>query len=187
MPVQNVQDKSIENEVINKNESKSFALYAKDFNLSVESLKNKSILDVGCGSDASFVKYCLRHGINIVGLDKDGPDSTNKELLEGHYIRGDVHAIPFSPDSFDLVIMRAVPVDYPEAFRNILPLLKSGGEFKISPLFLDDNDSVSAEIKGLLSSLSPDQFETNKEVRYYQKTKDGRGYARYLVTIKRRI
>ena len=167
-------------------EKKTFDLYVKDFGIDLNAIKNKSIFDIGCGSDTLFVKYCLRRNISIIGMDTREPESADKDLLIDHYIQGNINQIPFPPNSFDLILIRAVPVGDYAMLKSILPLLKPNGELKLAPLFLDDNDLVSEEIEQLVSSVDPQEFEVSKQIREIQRTNSDREDTRYLLTIKRK-
>lgn len=165
--------------------AKTFNLYVKDFGISIEDLKNKSALDIGCGHDALFVKYGLQKGINVVGMDTQESDNTDTELLKDRYVQGSIHNIPFVVNSFDMIFMRAVPVGDYDDIKKVADLLKPGGELKIAPLYLDTNDEEKSKIDGLISSLGTEQFEATKEVREIQKLGNNE-YPRYLLTIKRK-
>src|SRR3989344_7813514 len=40
-----------------------FKRYLKDFDLNIEDLRDKAILDIGSGMVPDFVEYCLKNGI----------------------------------------------------------------------------------------------------------------------------
>ena len=95
-----------------KRDGEGFDRYEKDFGITLESLSRKSILDIGCGPNAEFVKYCLQHGIEtVIGIDAQSPNNVQDGLLKGHYVQGDISHLPFKDKKFDLILARALPGD----------------------------------------------------------------------------
>ncbi len=56
-----------------KEQEVTFKRYLKGFDLSAEDLKDKKVLDIGCGENGEFVKECIDRDItsDIYGLDRE--------------------------------------------------------------------------------------------------------------------
>lgn len=171
-------------EINNSEEKRFFEMYVLDFGVSIESLKNKSVLDIGCGTDALFVRYCFERGINIMGVDDQEPQSDTKEVLKDRYIKSDLSTIALKPESFDLILMRAVPIADMAILVKLTGLLAINGEFKIVP-WLGDHEPNEADIDKFFLTLDHDKFETTKKVLQIQEI-NGKQYPRHLLTIKRK-
>ena len=148
------------------NDQKIFDLYTKDFNLSLEDLRNKRILDAGGGSDPQFVNYLLKNNITDKAFSMDGSIfmkkteknlyawDDNEELFADYvekrkaeegakYVRGVGEEMPFRADSFDLIISRAVPFyDLDKFYDNALYSLAPGGKLIVGPFFEDDEEDM---------------------------------------------
>ena len=142
--------------IIEGKEVKNFSLYQEDFDINIESLRGKSVLDLGTGRDATFVKYCLKQDIDIIGLDAQNfLKKAKSELTRGHLVRGEIQNPPFVKGKFDLILMRA---SGPENLsltevEDILELLKSGSELKIAPFFLNYPSQIRESlVKALLEN-----------------------------------
>lgn len=160
----------------------SYDLYVEDLDITIEKMKGKSVLEVACGTDALFLKYCLRHDLNVFGMDFRSADRENKALLHARYLQGDIYRPPFLPESFDLIIMRAVLFqNWIKAFMATLALLKRGGELRACPFWLDDPQSPSYGIRSVLDDLDLSQFEVKAEIRSHNRRMDNKIFARYLL------
>lgn len=169
--------------ILNLKELRSFDLYKDDFGLDLEDMAGKSVLDIGCGTDALFVKYCLKHNINIIGMDAREADRADREILKNHYIQGDVLNIPLMENKFDLILSRALfQYPYRMIIENVLPLLKPGGKFKIAPLFLDTNEKTRKEIEELRVLQDSLNVEISTDLVEMQETKSGE-VPRYSLTV----
>lgn len=86
------------------------------------------VLDAGCGRRLSLSKE-LSGTARVVGIDLE-PDLLTDNRSNPFGVRGDVTALPFVSESFDMVISRSVvehlqaPVD---AFREFARILRPGG------------------------------------------------------------
>jgi len=121
----------------------NFERYLKSFDISKEDLKNKRILDLGCG-EGEFVKECLDENISkeVYGLDLQ----INPEDFEGRYrkyfLKGNFQKeLPI--ENLDLIIsLGAVKAPFHELDMNnpkttidlALKALKENGEIRIFPL-----------------------------------------------------
>jgi len=119
--------------------------YFDHFNFKEEDLKNKDILDLGCGP-GYFVKYCLDENITseAYGFDLE----MDSELAEGkyrdHLQKGDfTKKIPFQDKKFDYILASASLEDLfvkekneeaKEVLESLLSLLKDEGEMRVYPL-----------------------------------------------------
>ena len=98
-------------------------------------LKDKWILDVGCGA-GRFAEVALKAGANVIALDYSrAVDACWSNL--GHYenltvVQGDIYALPFAKKSFDYVYSHGVLQHTPDVkkpFFSLVPYLKDGGNF----------------------------------------------------------
>jgi SAM-dependent methyltransferase len=96
-------------------------------------LKDKLILDVGCGS-GRFAEVALKAGAYVVALDySSAVDACYQNL--SHYpkllvVQGDIYHLPFKDDAFDFIyslgVLQHTP-DVKKAFFALPPKIKLGG------------------------------------------------------------
>ena len=95
------------------------------------------VLDVGCGAGQQLLPFVTRLGACGVGLDPS-PEvgHAGRELFEAHtpnarvaFLRGSAERLPFSADSFDVVICRLVLpyTDNVRTLSEIARVLRPGG------------------------------------------------------------
>lgn len=100
-------------------------------------LKGKLVLDVGCGT-GRFVDVASRSGARVVGIDLSNAAEVAARNLSDRpgvtIYQADVFHLPFKPESFDFIysigVLHHTP-DCEQAFKNLVPLLKPGGQIAI--------------------------------------------------------
>lgn len=176
----NPEDYDINRQAIIPSEKEvKFNQYINEFNLNVEELKGKKVLDIGSGNNPVFVSQCLERGItqDIYGIDLDVFFSDfeyyseegrrmypKKEVLASeakkHYLQAKAESLPFKLNSFDLILMRAViypEMDLDKVFYQVSLVLKPGAEFKIFPVFRESEER--RVLDKFLSKLDRNKFE----------------------------
>ncbi len=96
-------------------------------------LKNKLILDAGCGS-GRFAEIALKSGAVVVALDfSNAVEACWKNLSHYpnlHVVQGDILSLPFCDNSFDYVyslgVLQHTP-DVEKSFKSLVSVLKPGG------------------------------------------------------------
>ncbi len=109
-----------------------------EFILSKAPRSVESVLDIGCGN-GWVAKHFAKRGKNIVSFDIS-LDNIQRVLKENpsptHYgVKGDVLALPFQDEAFDLIISAEVIEHVPDTasyLSNITTALKKGGRAIIS-------------------------------------------------------
>ena len=102
-------------------------------NWNPKDLKNKLILDIGCGT-GRFSEIALKYGAKVISIDySQSVKATKKNLKKYTYslvIQGDVYNLPLKQNSFDYVfclgVLQHTP-DVEKAFKSLPIFLKSGG------------------------------------------------------------
>lgn len=100
--------------------------------LTPEIVKNKSVLDAGCGS-GRFSEVINRWGGRVTALDLSSAVEACKENLGASGVnvaQGDILHPPFGPETFDVIFSAGVLHHTPDAagaFHSLVPLLKPGG------------------------------------------------------------
>ena len=96
-------------------------------------MKNKWVLDVGCGM-GRFAEIALSSGANVVALDYSNAVDACYENLKHennfHIVQGNIYQLPFASDSFSYVYSLGVLQHTPnvaEAFNALPPMLNKGG------------------------------------------------------------
>lgn len=94
------------------------------------SLKGKSVLDVGCGSGLD-AKHYFKNGARVFGLDISEKEiEMARRLGVGQFVTGDMNALPYPSESFDLVTSYyalQASRDVPRALDEMVRVVKSGG------------------------------------------------------------
>jgi ubiquinone/menaquinone biosynthesis C-methylase UbiE/uncharacterized protein YbaR (Trm112 family) len=100
-------------------------------------LQGKLVLDVGCGM-GRFADVANRWGANVVGVDLSAAAEVAAQNL-GHrsgvaLFQADAFALPFAPESFDVIyslgVLHHTP-DCEKAFKGLTRFLKPGGTIAI--------------------------------------------------------
>lgn len=123
----------------------TFERYLKGIDLDIEDIKDKKILDLGCGEEAEFIKECLEGGITdeVYGLDANIEEDEIEEDLKEHILKGDFEQ-ELPKKDLDLVISigalrtpdnESDPVNLKATLENSLRSLKEDGEIRIWPIF----------------------------------------------------
>jgi SAM-dependent methyltransferase len=102
-----------------------------------DELAGKLVLDVGCGM-GRFAEVATRWGARVVGVDLSKAAEVAANNLSGEraaiFFQADVFALPFAPESFDLIYSLGVLHHTPDcerAFKVLPRLLKPGGTIAI--------------------------------------------------------
>lgn len=115
----------------------------KDFDLEMEDLKGKNVLDIGAGS-AELARYANKKGTNVVSLEKFIEEQSKQFLREGaKYVEAEVEALPFREESFDLLmshggppIISAKKEEIEKIIKEGYRVLKNGGEWRVGMGYL---------------------------------------------------
>ena len=99
-----------------------------------EELKDKWVLDVGCGA-GRFAEVALLAGAKVVALDYSSAVDACYENLKHHpnlhVVQGDIYALPFAPETFPFVyslgVLQHTP-DVAKAFAALPPMVQGGGK-----------------------------------------------------------
>lgn len=101
-----------------------------------QDLQGKLVLDVGCGM-GRFAEVATRWGARVVGIDLSAAaEVAARNLADRDFcaIQADVFALPFLPESFDVIyslgVLHHTP-DCEQAFRALPKYLKPGGSMAI--------------------------------------------------------
>ncbi|OQA37129.1 MAG: Methyltransferase domain protein [Parcubacteria group bacterium ADurb.Bin326] len=137
--------------------------YINDFELDAEALKDKKILDIGCGDEAQFIEFCLENNIDgIVGVDLRPPVSQELAAkVKGHYVVGQVDNLPFKPEQFDMVLMRSVinpdtELDVNKVVGEAISSLKVNGKLEIYPIWREK--PMFEKINNVLKRLNNEEY-----------------------------
>jgi SAM-dependent methyltransferase len=102
-----------------------------------DDVRGRLVLDVGCGM-GRFADVVLRWGGRVVGVDLSYAVDSARANLAHHEsfsaIQASVFALPFRPESFDLIYSIGVLHHTPDtrrAFQGLPPLLRTGGGIAI--------------------------------------------------------
>jgi SAM-dependent methyltransferase len=104
--------------------------------LSPEDFNGKLVLDVGCGM-GRFAEVATRWGARVVGIDLSvAAEVAARNLAERDFaaFQADVFALPFAPESFDLIYSVGVLHHTPnceQAFKILPQYLKPGGKIAV--------------------------------------------------------
>ncbi len=97
-----------------------------------EDLKSKLVLDVGCGM-GRFAEVATRWGARVVGVDLSAAaEVAAKNLVDREFVafQSDAFALPFAPESFDVIYSVGVLHHTPDceaAVKGLHKYLKPGG------------------------------------------------------------
>jgi SAM-dependent methyltransferase len=104
--------------------------------LTLEELKGKLVLDVGCGM-GRFAEVATRWGARVIGIDLSAAAEVAAHNLQGRdflAIQADVMALPFAAETFDCIysigVLHHTP-DCERAFKILPRYLKPGGSLAI--------------------------------------------------------
>jgi len=110
----------------------NFNFYFKPIG-SADSLKGKTILEVGCGK-GRHTFYAAKKAKEIIAVDSgravDVAFSNNKDVDNVHFVQADIYNLPFKKDCFDFIFCLGVLHHLPSpetGFKKLLNFLKPGG------------------------------------------------------------
>ena len=122
----------------------TYKRYLKGLELTEEELKNKKILDLGCGEEGEFVKECIDKDLTkeIYGIDLEVDPDTFDEKLKDHFFKKEFED-EFPIKNLDYVISVGAleaPSDESDERKPVkilkyaLEALNDKGEIKIYPI-----------------------------------------------------
>lgn len=141
---------------IEEEKERQFKRYLKSLDVAEKDLKNKKILDLGCGVEGNFIKICLEKGItaDIYGLNGvinpiKVAEKYKKNLFGGNFTK----EIPGENYDYIFAVGSAGSHDFGEerveAIKKTISLaiksLKGNGELRIAPIF----DSLQVKEKNI--------------------------------------
>jgi 2-polyprenyl-3-methyl-5-hydroxy-6-metoxy-1,4-benzoquinol methylase len=104
--------------------------------LTPENLRGKLVLDVGCGM-GRFAEVATRWGARVIGIDLSAAaEMAARNLADRDFVafQADVFALPFAPESFDLIyslgVLHHTP-DCEQAVKVLKKYLKPGGTLAV--------------------------------------------------------
>lgn len=111
---------------------------AASLDFPLENLRDKVVLDAGCGT-GRFAEVVLKYGGTVVGVDLsyavDAAFANMGRHPQMHVLQADLFQLPLRTGEFDLIYSLGVLHHTPnpkKAFGSLVPLLKPGGKIAIT-------------------------------------------------------
>ena len=125
---------------------------------SLQPLDGKKVLDAGCGAGQAAADAAAQ-GAAVAGLDASAPllGVARRRTPVGHFRQGDIEALPFEDESFDVVTaFNAIQyaADPASAVAELARVCRSGGKVAIG-VWGDPSRCETEGLFGRLRSLSP--------------------------------
>jgi len=122
----------------NENEDLSERRFYSETGWTRESMKDKWILDAGCGA-GRFLDIASRSGCNVVGIDMSNAVEAAAETMQGrrnvHLVQASIYELPFMAGAFDacysLGVLQHTP-DPLKAVKSLPCVLKEDGEIAVT-------------------------------------------------------
>ena len=115
----------------------SESTFQKQVTFPLAELKDKLVLDMGCGM-GRYAEIASKFGANVIGIDSsfaiDAAFENIGKRLNVHLIQADIFNLPFASKAFDFIFSFGVLHHTPDcenAFKQLPPLLKKGGNISI--------------------------------------------------------
>lgn len=101
-------------------------------------VRDKNVLDLGCG-EGRFCRMLAARGAKTTGIDPTQAFLEHASLAhpEGRYVQAVGETLPFSGESFDLVVTYLTLIDIPDfrgAIREVARVLRPGGSAVVANL-----------------------------------------------------
>ena len=142
-----------------KDREETFQRYLAGLDLSAEQLKDKKILDLGCGEEGEFVKKLMDEGITkeIYGLDSAIKPEEVDENYRENILQGDFETefpvkdldYVISVGAIDPAIEEGDTRDPQKTILSALESLKDNGEIRIFPI---RNAELDSGLEGIIES-----------------------------------
>lgn len=117
--------------------NQSYMAFQKKTGFGPEDIKDKWVLDVGCGM-GRFMDVVEKMGGTVVGIDLSRAVDVARENLgdrsSTHFVQADVFKLPFKISTFDVIYSIGVLHHTPDcalAFQQVPPLLQSQGQIAV--------------------------------------------------------
>ena len=132
----------LSNETLSREEEieSTFQRYLNGLKLTEDQLKDKKILDVGCGTEADFIQAIVKKRItkDIYGVDLSIDDNLIKNESK-RYFKTDFSEPPELTDVDYIISLGALSLDneatdLSKNLSSLIPLLSKAGEIRIYPL-----------------------------------------------------
>ena len=107
-------------------------MFLAEIQLSPDELKGSLVLDAGCGN-GMLTEAIASLGATVIGIDYSNSVHRIKRS-KAHFVRGDLNAPPFAPETFDIIFSSGVLHHNPDtqaAFCSVAKLAKPGGRFYV--------------------------------------------------------
>ena len=117
---------------------------------------SSTVLIVGCGAGGTAVHLAETTGAMVYGIDISPESIRTANTLASkssaheklHFQIGNAHALPFPPDTFDVVITEYMAFFLQQnAFEGFFSALKSGGQIALAELMKDPKVNTRADAK----------------------------------------
>lgn len=128
------------------------------------SLKDKSVLDIGCGAGGIALHLVERHGAgHVTGFDIEKPviaRARQRAAARGlsdraTFVQAPPGRLPFAAGSFEVVFSKDALLHVPDKdalFADIFRVLKPGGVFAASDWLISHDGEPSAEMKAYVAA-----------------------------------
>ena len=126
-------------------------------------LRDRRVLDIGCGSGGIAIHLARNNGCHVVGFDVEAPvieaarQRAERSGLSSRveFVHGSPGPLPFPDASFDIVFSKDALLHVPDKdalFAEIFRVLKPGGAFAASNWMIGHDGEPSAEMKTYLAA-----------------------------------
>ncbi len=151
-------------------------------------LRNKNLLDLGCGLGSTFSKLLLELGLkaeNLYSLDPDSKNFQKDEYLRINKIIASAEKIPLQDNFFDIVhssemTIDNLSIDYLQVLKEISRVLKPAGIYLANEHFEENLEVIKEKLSLLKTNDSQDKHLPLLQQNFKQLQQKAEGFLKIL-------